>query len=429
MPAEADPALLPPATAWVLALALQLLAEARAPKQPSVIPSKVGKGSPIKHVIYVLQENRTFDQVMGDMGKGNCDPRLTIFGREVTPNRHAIADQFVLLDNLYCDAEVSENGHAWSAAAYATDFVEKHWPVNYGGKSEGPYTDAKTPHSGYIWDQCKKKGLTYRNYGECASRVSTGQKMESNMPGLQGHIAPDYLGWGARDYENATAFIKEFDEYEANYDSTDPEKRLPNFIFISLPEDHTRGTSPGAPTPRAAEASSDYGLGLIVDRISHSRYWPELALMTIEDDAQDGADHVDARRTVGLVVSPYCRRGIVDSTFYTTSAMLRTIELLLGLPPMSQFDASGNPMYASFSDTPDLTPYTHIKPIIDIQEQNIATASGARESMAMDFSGPDRTPMLDLNEIIWKSVKGADAPMPLPVHRFHLAEAGLDADG
>jgi YVTN family beta-propeller protein len=406
-----------------------LLSEARPPKQPSVIPSKVGKGSPIKHVIYVLQENRTFDQVLGDMGKGNCDPRLTIFGRDVTPNRHAIADQFVLLDNLYCDAEVSQNGHPWSAAAYATDWVEKLWPVAYGGKSDAPDTDAKTPHSGYIWDICKTKGLSYRSYGECASRVSTGAPMESNMPGLRGHIAPNYLGWGARDTENAAAFIKEFDEYEANYDSADPEKRLPNFIFVSLPEDHTRGTSPGAPTPRAAVASSDYALGMIVDRISHSRYWPELALMTIEDDAQDGADHVDARRTVGLVVSPYCRRGIVDSTFYTTSAMLRTIELLLGLPPMSQFDAAGNPMYASFADTPDLTPYTHLKPTIDIQEQNIATACGARESMAMDFSEVDKTPMFDLNEIVWKSVKGADSPMPLPVHRFHLAEAGVDGDG
>ena len=406
-----------------------LLDEARPPKQPSVIPSKVGRGSPVKHVIYIIQENRTFDQVFGDMGRGNCDPRLAIFGREVTPNRHAIADQFVLLDNLYCDAEVSQNGHQWSSAAYATDWVEKLWPVNYGGKSEAPDAPARIPHAGYIWDQCKKKGLTYRSYGECAARVSTGEAMESREPGLQGRTAPNYLGWGARDFENAAAFIREFDEYEANYDSPDAEKRLPNFIILSLPEDHTRGTSPGAPTPRAAVASSDYGLGMIVDRVSHSRYWPELALFAIEDDAQDGADHVDARRTVGLVVSPYCRRGIVDSTFYTTSAMLRTIELLLGMPPMSQFDAAANPMYASLGDTPDPTPYTHLKPLIDIQEKNIATAWGARESAAMDFTEFDRTPMFDLNEIIWKSVKGADAEMPLPVHRFHVAEAGLDADG
>ncbi len=406
-----------------------LLSEARAPKQPSVIPPKVGKGSPIKHVIYVIQENRTFDQVFGDMGKGNCDPRLTLFGREVTPNRHAIADQFVLLDNLYCDAEVSQNGHEWSNAAYATDWVEKLWPVNYGGKSEAPDTEARIPHAGYIWDQCKRAELTYRTYGEFAARVSTGHAMDSDVPTLHGHTAPNYLGWGARDVDNAAAFIQEFDEYEKNYDNPDPEKRLPNFIIMSLPEDHTRGTSPGAPTPRAAVAGSDCGLGMIVDRISHSRYWPELALMTIEDDAQDGSDHVDARRTVGLVVSPYCRRGIVDSTFYTTSALLRTAELLLGLPPMSQFDAAANPMYGSFADAPDLTPYTRLQPTIDLEEKNIATACGARASMAMDFSGPDRTPMFDLNEIVWKSVKGADAQMPLPVHRFHLAEAGVDADG
>ncbi len=405
-----------------------LLTKARPPKQPSVIPSRVGKGSPVRHVIYIIQENRTFDQVFGDMGKGNCDPRLTLFGREVTPNRHAIADQFVLLDNLYCDAEVSQNGHPWSAAAYATDWVEKLWPVSYGGKSGAPDTEAGIPHSGYIWDQCAKKGLTYRTYGEYAARVSTGESMEGRKPGLRGHAAPNYLGWGARDYENAAEFIKEFDEYEKNYDNPDPEKRLPNFIIMSLPEDHTQGTSPGAPTPRAAVASSDYALGLIVERVSHSRYWPELALLAIEDDAQDGADHVDARRTAGIVVSPYCRRGIVDSTFYTTSAMLRTIELLLGLPPMSQFDAGANPMYASFADVRDLTPYTHLAPAIDIHEKNVATACGARESMAMDFSEVDRTPMLELNEIVWKSVKGADSPMPLPVHRFHMAEAVMDTD-
>lgn len=400
-----------------------LLKEARPAKEPSVVPSAVGAGSKIKHVLYIIQENRTYDQVFGDMGKGNGDPRLCIFGREVTPNRHAIVDQFVLLDNIYCDAEVSVDGHQWSNAAYATDYIEKTWPASYGDKSAAPYTTASLPTAGYIWDQCAKKGLTFRSYGELAERVSEGKAMEAlpRIKGLKGHIAPYYGIRGDRDPGRAAEFIREFDEYEKNYDNPDPEKRLPNFIVMSLPEDHTSGTRPGAPTPRAAVASSDYALGMIVDRVSHSRYWPETAIFTIQDDAQDGPDHVDARRTVGLAIGPYCKRGALDSTFYTTSAMLRTIELLLGLPPMSQFDAAATPMYASFGDTPDLAPYTHLKPTVDVNELNQPTAWGARESLAMNLDEIDLAPMFELNEIIWKSVRGADSEMPLPVHRFQSA--------
>ncbi|GMU91712.1 MAG: hypothetical protein AMXMBFR4_07700 [Candidatus Hydrogenedentota bacterium] len=402
-----------------------LLAKAGPPSHgASVVPQTVGAGSPIKHVIYIIKENRTYDQVFGDLPQGNGDPRLAIFGREVTPNHHAIAEQFVLLDNIYCDAEVSVDGHQWSNAAYATDFAEKNWPASYGGKSEAPMTAAILPGAGYLWDQCRRKGLTYRSYGEFASRQSEGGPMTAvseRSGALVGHVCPTYLSWGARDYENAAEFIKEFDEFERNYDSPDPTKRLPHFIVMALPEDHTRGTRPGEPTPRASVASNDFGLGLIVERVTHSRYWPELALFTIQDDAQNGPDHVDARRTVGLVVSPYVKRGTVDSTHYTTSSVLRTIELLLGLQPMSQFDAAANPMYACLGTTPDPTPYTHLPPRIDIEERNLATAWGAAESMEMDFTEYDRAPMFALNEIVWKSVKGADSEMPLPVRRFHHA--------
>jgi YVTN family beta-propeller protein len=330
----------------------ELLSQARPALRPSIVPRQVGVGSPIKHVIYFIKENRTYDQVLGDMPQGNGDARLAIFGRQVTPNHHKIAEEFVLLDNLYCDAEVSADGHQWSNAAYATDFNEKNWPASYGGKSNTPSTAAMYPASGYMWDQAARKGLTYRSYGEMARRVSEGEPVRAQARGLEGHVAQKYLGWGARDTANAVEFIREFDEYEKNYDSKDPNKRLPNFIVVCLPENHTRGTRPGAPTPRAAVASNDYALGQIVDRVSHSRYWPETAIFTIEDDAQDGPDHVDARRTVGLVISPYCHRRIVDSTLYTTSAMLRTIELLLGMQPMSQYDAAATPMYASFSSEP-----------------------------------------------------------------------------
>ena len=235
--------------------------------------------------------------------------------------------------------------------------------MNYAGRGDAPYTEAAEPASGYMWDLCKRKGLTYRSYGEYARRVSESGEMKPRHAALVGHVAPKYLGWDARDPENAKQFALEMDEFDKNFDSKDPNKRLPNFMVMCLPEDHTAGTRPGRPTPKAAVASNDYGLGLIVERLSHSPYWPQTAIFVIEDDSQDGPDHVDARRTTGFVISPYVKRKTVDSTFYTTSSMLRTIELLLGLPPLSQFDAAAPPMYAALGDAPDLTPYMHVEQI------------------------------------------------------------------
>ena len=399
-----------------------LLARALPSAVPSVIPSEVGKGSAIHHVIYILKENRTYDQVFGDMTKGNGDARLTIFGRQITPNHHALADQFVLLDNMYCDGEVSEDGHSWSMGAYATDFNEKGWPTNYGGHSGLAWAAAKVPNSGYLWDMAKRYNLTYRSYGEYASRVSNSttavMDARQGIYGLLGHVSSAYGGNTTRDGENADVFIREFDEFEANIDSPDANKRLPNVIVMSLPEDHTKGTSPGAYTPQASVAGNDIALGRIVDRVTHSKYWADTAIFVIEDDAQDGPDHVDARRTVALAISPYIHRGTVDSTVYTTSSILRTIELLLGLPPMSQYDAAATPMYASFGVTPDVRPYSAIQPLIDINAKNVRTAYGAPESAKMDFAEEDKAPMHRLNEIIWKSIKGPDSVMPAPVHRF-----------
>ena len=397
-----------------------LLLRAKPAKEPSIVPSDIAAGSAIKHVIYVIKENRTYDQVFGDLKKGNGDPRLTIFGENVTPNHHAIANQWVLLDNLYCDGEVSVDGHSWSNSAYATDYNEKMWPPQYGGHSQTTRAAAFVPSAGHLWDLAARKGLTYRSYGEYAARASDGTTMEAAMGvgGLVGHVAPKYKLPGMRDTDNVREFIREFDEYEKNYDSTEPNKRLPNLIVMSMPENHTRGTRPGEYTPRAMVANADYAVGLLVERVAKSRYWPETAIFMIEDDAQDGPDHVDARRTVGLVISPYVKRAYVDSTLYTTSSMLRTIELLLGLPPMTQYDAAAPPMYAAFGIKAEPGDYTAIAPRIDVNAKNTALAWGARESLEMDFDEVDRAPMFALNEIIWKSVKGADSPMPPPVHRF-----------
>jgi len=402
-----------------------LLSEARPPQSPSIIPQQVGADSPIQHVIYIIKENRTFDQVFGDLPNVNGDPRLTIFGEKVTPNQHALAKEFVSLDNLYCEGEVSVDGHFWSDSAYATDFNEKQWPALYADRSAGGYKDrAVVPSAGHLWDLAKRKGLTYRSYGENSSRASTANgDVSAVAPGseaLVGHMAKDFPNGlkVMRDTEKMKVFLRELKVYDNNFDSADANKRLPNFTIMSLPEDHTNGTVPGSYTPIAMVANNDYAIGQLVDAVSHSRYWPTTAIFIIEDDAQDGADHVDARRTVGLVISPYVKRKTVDSTLYSTSSMIRSMELLLGLPPMSQYDAAAMPMYASFGTTPLVTPFNVIQPLVDVNEMNTEKSYGAKESTKMDFSEPDRAPMYALNEIIWKSIKGADSPMPAPVHRF-----------
>src|SRR5882757_3533037 len=404
-----------------------LLSEARPPKEPTIIPRGVGVPTEIKHIIYIIKENRTYDQEFGDIKGANGDPELTIFGEQVTPNQHALARQYVVLDNLYCDGEVSVDGHSWSDSAYATDFNERYWPPTYAGRSDAQPTRAYVPAAGHLWDLAARKGLTYRSYGEYASRASTGTTMEAapGSGGLVGHVASDYLGSRQRDTANVAVFLKEFKEYEKNYDSPDPNRRFPNFVVMSMPEDHTRGTAPGAFTPLAMVANNDYVIGQLVDAVSHSRYWLNTAIFIIEDDGQDGPDHVDARRTVGLVLSPYVKRGVVDSTLYSTSSMVRSIELLLGLPPMSQYDAAAMPMYAAFGTTVEVTKFDVISPLIDVNVRNKKGDYGAEESRKMDFSDVDRAPMHVLNEIIWKSVKGADSPMPPPVHRFRpLIDAG-----
>ena len=409
-----------------------LLSKARPSKTPSVIPNRVGAGSPIQHVIYIIRENRTYDQVLGDLPGANGDPSLAIFGEKVTPNAHALAKEFGTFDNFYADGEVSVDGHSWSNSAYATDFNEKMWPANYGGHSNVSKAPAFFPAGGHLWDLARAKGLTYRSYGESAVLSGDGKTMQAapGVDGLIGHVAADYLGFGrkVRDTENVKVFLREFDGFEAAFESTDPTKRLPNFTVMAMGEDHTRGAKPGAFTPIAAVANNDWALGQLIDRVSRSKYWAQTAIFVVEDDAQDGPDHVDARRTVGLAISPYSRLGKVDSTLYSTSSMVRSIELLLGLPPMSQYDAAATPLYGAFGDKPDLTPYSAIAPLVDVNAKNPLTAWGSEESAKMNFDEVDRVPMGRLNEIIWRSVRGADSPMPSPIHRYRALVQGPQDD-
>jgi YVTN family beta-propeller protein len=384
----------------------------------TAIPNKVGNPSPIKHILYIIKENRTYDQVFGDMPKGNGDPSLVMFGEEITPNHHKLAREFVLLDNLYCNGHVSADGHPWSTMAYNTDYIARNWALTYSGRAgvdDDDDGDLANAPSGYLWDACARAGLTYRSYGEYGKRVSTGDgstKMEGRVPGLVGHMSPEFgIGTNVvRDTDRIEVFLKEFRQYEKNGD-------LPRFIVMSLGEDHTTGTSPNTFTPQACVASNDLALGRLVEAVSRSKYWPETAIFVIEDDAQNGPDHVDAHRTVGLVISPYTKREVLDSTQYTTVSMIRTMELILGLAPLSQFDAAATPMFASFTDQADLKPYAHEPARIDLKARNGALAYGAERSRAMDFSEYDKIDDFELNDILWHAIKGKDAPMPPAVRR------------
>lgn len=387
------------------------------------IPKKLGEPSPIKHVLYIIKENRTFDQVFGDMPQGNGDPHLCLFPDAVTPNHHKLARDFVLLDNTYVEGEVSADGHEWSMGAYATDFVEKLWPLTYrgGGKnkigypSEGNYDYVERPAGGYIWDRCAEANVSYRSYGEWIEngkikKDGTFEDSHTNIKTLEGHFDPKFRGYDTDylDVKRAERFISELKRFEK-------EGGLPSLQILRLPNDHTVGTRVGKPTPTAMLADNDLALGMVVEAVSHSEFWKETAIFVIEDDAQNGPDHVDAHRAVSLVISPYTKRKFVDSTMYSTSSLLRTMELILGLKPMSMFDAAARPMYNSFTGKPDFTPYTHEKPRTALDAKNVAGAWGAEWSATANLEKEDAADDLKFNEVIWKAVKGPQSQMPAPV--------------
>ncbi|MBZ0150328.1 MAG: SMP-30/gluconolactonase/LRE family protein [Planctomycetes bacterium] len=403
----------------------------------SPIPARPGDPSPIRHVVYVLKENRTYDQIFGDMKQGNGDPELCLFGRNVTPNHHAIAEQFVLLDNFYVESEVSADGHEWSMGGYATDFVERTWPVSYGGKGtqrtpegaeatvgypgEGNFA-LGAPKSGYLWDLAKAAGLDYRSYGEWLTNAAkAGDPGVARAPALVGHCDLLYRSFDMDYSDNARVdrFLVELADFEQR-------GKFPNLVILRLPQDHTAGTKKGAWTPRSCVADNDLALGRLLEALSRSSFWPAMAVFVVEDDAQNGPDHVDAHRTVGLVAGPHVRRGAVVSTMYSTCSMLRTMELVLGLPPMSQFDAAAMPMFDCFQATPDLRPYVAEKNRVPLDERNGRLAYGADQSDRFDFTREDAVDDLLLNEVIWRSIRGADSPMPPPRRAAFVRSLGDD---
>lgn len=386
------------------------------------VPRRIGEKSPIKHVFYIIKENRTYDQVLGDVPEGNGDSSLTLFGKKITPNQHNFAKDYVLLDNFYVDAEVSADGHNWSMAAYATDVVEKTWPTSYGARGgttnyEGgrPVT---YPKDGFIWGYCQRAGVTYRSYGEF------GDYGKANIKSLQGHMSPKSPGFDMdiTDQVRVEAWMNDFDSLLVA-------GAVPQFNTLRISNDHTSGQKKGKVSPQAAVADNDYAVGRFLEHLSHSPIWKGSVVFILEDDAQNGPDHVDAHRSPAFVLGPYVKRNQVMNTMYSTSGFLRTMELILGLPPMSQYDAAAIPLFECFTAKPDFTPYTAVKPLINLDTRNVANNASSKKSEFFNFAKEDAVPDLELNEVVWKSVKGEDAVMPAPKRSaFVILEKKKKAD-
>lgn len=404
------------------------------PEKPTPVPRRIGDPSLFEHVVYIIKENRTYDQVLGDMPQGNGDPSLCVFGRQITPNHHALAEQFVLLDNYYCNGVLSADGHSWAMEGYVTDYLEKAFggfTRSYPFSGEDPISFSAT---GFIWDNVLLHGLSFRNYGEMNKTAlvpsnatfkgvfndyqnTTGKirfKHDIQIDTLRRYSCTNSPGWNLKipDLIRADVFLAEFKEYEKKGE-------WPNLIIVFLPSDHTSGTTPGNPTPRAQVADNDLAVGRIVDAVTHSQFWAKTCMFVIEDDPQAGFDHVDGHRSLCLVASPYTKRGEVVSDFYNQTSVLHTMERILGLPPMNQMDSLAPLMTKCFSAKPDFSPYTHLPNQIPLDEMNKATTQlqgaelyWAQKSLEQSFDEVDQADEDTLNRVIWHSVKGVDTPYP-----------------
>ncbi|HXM18559.1 MAG TPA: bifunctional YncE family protein/alkaline phosphatase family protein [Candidatus Tumulicola sp.] len=358
-------------------------ARANALYRPDATTTRAGL-PPIKHVIYVIRENRTYDEVLGDDSRGNGDANLAAFGRRVTPNIHRLAADFALLDNFYVEGQVSADGHQWSDAAYVSDYVAKLWPSAYSHRGwDFSLAPAEMPSSGFIWEDAARHGQSVRVYGEFTAFDSPPGAARAGVPSLEGILDTHYRGFDTAysDQDRIHEWLREFHGYEAT-------ESLPALEVVSLPNDHTAALKPGYHTPNAMVADNDYALARMIEALSNSAYWRDTVVFSVEDDAQDGPDHVSDQRSVALVAGAYVRRGIVDHTQYTSSSVLRTVELLLGLPPMTQFDAAATPMTALFAATPDMRPWAAVAPSINLNGVN-PTGAAASASMRLDLSRPD----------------------------------------
>jgi DNA-binding beta-propeller fold protein YncE len=387
----------------------------------TAIPDGPAAKSPIKYVFYVIKENRTYDQILGDIPQGNGDTSLVLFGKDVTPNQHKLALDFVLLDNFYVDGEVSADGHNWSMGAYATDYLEKTWPTSYGGRggdydSEGNRAIANNK-DGFIWDFCSRAGVSYRTYGEFADHY------KPNIPVLKDHYCKTFTSWD----QDVLDTIR-YQQWRKDFDSLLMADKVPQLNTIRLINDHTMGLKVGKPTPFAQVADNDFAVGRLIEHLSQSPIWNQCVVFILEDDAQNGPDHVDAHRSTAFIAGGYVKRNFIDHTPYTTSSMLRTIELILGLPPMSQYDAAATPMHRCFTNVAQPYNYRALGPFVDLNERNMAYNEWQRMSEGFDFSKEDRAPEDLLNKVLWAAVKGGNTPYPGPVRSAFLKPAGAEDD-
>jgi YVTN family beta-propeller protein len=376
---------------------------------------------PIQHVLYIVKENRTYDQVLGDIGKGVSDPSLVLFGENVTPNLHKLAREFVLLDNFYVNSDVSADGHNWSTAAIAPDYVQKLWPNEYAGRRKNydfeEQDPASLPPAGYLWTAAVSAGLSIRNYGYTTTNAPepapTGEPQIALVrdPVLRRYTNRLYRGFDLKypDVDRAKIFLADLAEWEKSGD-------MPRLMVMRLGNDHTSGTAAGAIAPLSAAADNDLAVGRIVEGISKSRFWGSTLICILEDDAQNGPDHVDSHRSPAFLISPYVKHGAIDSTMYNTASMLRTIELILGLHPMTQFDAAARPMFAAFQAAPDNAPYKADPARQPLDARNPANAPRAAASNRMHFEEADENDDDELNDILWRAIRN-DAP-PAPVRSY-----------
>ncbi len=365
----------------------------------------VHAGGPIAHVIYVIKENRTYDQVLGDLPAADGDPRLVMFGAQVTPNQHAIAARFGIFDRFFDNAQVSADGHNWSMAAFANDYLEKMWPPEYAGRrpvydfEDGAH--AATPHAGYLWNLAARNGVTFRNYGEFSTPGALpGSDVTTDFAELRDRTDLHYPT-----FDMAVADVDRFREWKREYSAFVAAGTVPQIEVVRLPRDHTAGTRPGTVTPQGMVADNDAAVGMLADTVSHGPYWKDTAIFILEDDAQNGADHVDEQRSTFYLISPYAKGGIGHAT-YTTAGVLRTIELIFGMPPLTPYDAGARPLSQAFRTTPDLRPFVAMPPSTDVHALNLKTAYRAEDSARLDFSREDAVPDGELNDILWHAVRG-----------------------
>ncbi len=401
------------------------------------IPARAGDSSPIKHVIYIVKENRTYDQVFGDLKQGNGDPSLLLFGADCSPNHRKLASEFVLFDNFYVNGDVSADGHNWSAGAIAPDFTQKLWPNVYGGR-KAPFSlywgrppadstqDAAVPAGGFLWTRAFDAGVTVRNYGWFTRLLKRPTDEGEHADSAQSAQLWKVTNAKFRGFDTSYPDVERMKVFLADLAECERKGEFPQLTLMRLGNDHTAGLKAGSFTPRAMFADNDVALGQLVEAVSKSRFWKSTAIFVLEDDAQAGPDHVDSHRSIAFVASPYAKRRVVDSAMYNTASMLRTIELILGLKPMTHFDAGAPPMATAFTPKPDFRAFAAVAPTASLTEKNAASGALAERSARLDFSEADLIDDIEMNDILWQGIRGS--PMPAPLRSVFMPGSGRPGD-